>query len=164
MPIVFLVLALLGLVFFAVRLVTDPGSGATDTVGVVASILLGARQATILRSVRTIAAAPRLREVRDASTLKKVLASERAILYKHSTQCSVSSVVINEVLSVAETQTEWELYLLMVIEHRDLSNAVAEQLGVPHASPQVFVLRRGRLLWHASHDGITSQSLSAELA
>ena len=164
MPTVFLVLALLGLVFFGVRLVADLGSWVTDAVGVVASVLLGARQVTVLRPARKVAVSPRLREVRDQPTLKKVLASERAILYKHSTQCPVSDVVINEVLRAAETHPEWELYLLKVIEHRDLSNAVAEQLSVPHASPQVFVLRGGRLLWHSSHYKITSHSLSAQLA
>ena len=107
---------------------------------------------------------PVLREVADNATLDEVLGSARAVLYKHSTRCPVSAVVIDEVLRFAETHPDWKTYVLQVIEHRDLSDAVAERLDVPHASPQAFVLKEGRPLWHASHGSITVQNLSRHLA
>ena len=106
---------------------------------------------------------PTLREVADRATLDEVLGSSRAVLYKHSTRCPVSTVVIDEVFRFAETHPDWKTYVLQVIEHRDLSDAVAERLDVPHASPQVFVLKEGRPMWHASHGSITAQSLRRHL-
>lgn len=164
MPPVFIVLSFLGLVFFGVRLVTDPESWAIDALGIAACLFLGARNLTVMRSDRRIASSPLLHEVLDQATLEEALASERAILYKHSTRCPVSAVAIDDVLRVTGTHPEWRGYLLKVLEHRDLSDSVAEQLGVPHESPQVFVLKQGRILWHTSHGGITVHSLSRQLA
>jgi len=163
MSAVLMVVSFLGLVFFGTRLVTDPESWATDALGFAACLFLGARGLTVKRSDRKIAASPLLHEVLDQATLEEALASERAILYKHSTRCPVSAVVVNDVLQVAGTHPEWTCYLLKVVEHRDLSDSVAEQLAVPHESPQVFVLDQGRLLWHASHGEITADNLVGQL-
>ncbi|MDP6580572.1 MAG: bacillithiol system redox-active protein YtxJ [Vicinamibacterales bacterium] len=149
----------LGAIFFGARLLTDAASWPTYTVGLAACLLLVARNATLTRSNRTIEPTPSLSDIRDPATLEEALGSERAILYKHSTRCPVSSVVIKEVLRFGETHPDWKLYLLKVIEQRGLSNSVAERLGVPHASPQAFVIKQGRCVWHTSHSGITEQGL-----
>ncbi|MBP99739.1 MAG: bacillithiol system redox-active protein YtxJ [Acidobacteria bacterium] len=159
-----LLLSLSGLVFFAVRLVTDPAAWPTSAVGVAACLLFAARNATLFRSNRTIETTPSLSEICDVATLDDALGSERAILYKHSTRCPVSSVVINEVLRFGETHPDWKVYVLKVIERRGLSNTVADRLGVPHASPQAFVIKQGRCVWHTSHSGITEQRLSRHAA
>ena len=83
---------------------------------------------------------------------------------QHSTRCPVSAVVTDEVLRFARTHPDWTIYVLKVIERRDLSDLVTERLGVPHASPQAFVIRHGRCVWHASHYEVTAQSLSRHLA
>ena len=129
---------------------------------VTASILLWARRAAVIRSDQKIATAPTVREVGDVATLDQALGSERAVLYKHSTSCAVSAVIIDEVLRFAETHPDWEVYVLSVIEHRDLSDDVSRRLGVRHESPQAFVVKQGRCVWHASHNEITEQSLSGQ--
>ena len=164
MPAVFLVLSFLGLVFFSVRWLMDPSSWAVNAIGIAACLFLGARHLTTRRSNQRLVSSPVLRDVHDQATLDEAFASERAILYKHSTRCPVSAVVVDDVLRVAGRHPEWRCYLLKVIEHRTLSDAVAEQLKVPHESPQVFVLRKGRLVWHTSHNGITAQNLGRQLA
>ena len=120
--------------------------------------------ALLQQAAPEVESVPVLREVADNATLNEVLGSSRSVLYKHSTRCPVSTVVIDEVFRFAEAHPEWKTYVLKVIEHRDLSDAVAERLGVPHASPQAFVLKEGRPVWHASHGSITAQSLSRHLA
>ena len=160
MPVALILLSLLGTVFFGIRLVTDPAGWPTDVLGVAACLFVGVRNATVIRSNRQITSAPSVREVSDHRTLDEALGSERAILYKHSTSCLVSAVVIDEVRRFAGTHPDWEIYVLKVIERRDLSDTVAERLGVPHESPQAFVIRQGRSVWHTSHYGITAQSLS----
>ena len=105
-----------------------------------------------------------LHEITDETGLGEVLASNQAVLYKHSTRCPVSAIVIDDVLQFAERHPGWPVHIIRVIEHRQLSNAVAEQLGVRHESPQALVLKNGRCLWHASHNGITARRLSQNLS
>ena len=160
MPVALILFSLLGIVFFGVRLVTDPASGLADVLGIAVCLYVCVRNATVIRSNRKIASAPSVREVRDLAMLNEALGSEQAILYKHSTSCPVSAVVIDEVLRFAGTHPDWGIYVLKVIEQRDLSDTVAARLGVPHESPQAFVIRQGRSVWHTSHYGITAQRLS----
>jgi bacillithiol system protein YtxJ len=114
-------------------------------------------------SNRKVATTPALHELHDATALDEALGSERAILYKHSTRCPVSAVVLNEVLRFDEAHPDWTTYLLKVIEQRQLSDTVAERLGVSHESPQVFVIKQGQCVWHTSHHLITSQALSQQV-
>ena len=102
-----------------------------------------------------------LRLITDPETLDDVLRSDRAILYKHSTRCPVSAVVIDEVLRFARAHPDWRVYVLKVIEQRALSNTVAERLGVRHQSPQAFVIRQGHCVWNAAHADITAERLAA---
>ena len=108
-------------------------------------------------------AAP-LRDIADQTTLEQVLNSDRVVLYKHSTRCPVSDWAIDEILRFSGTHSEWPVYVLKVIEHRDLSELVAERFRVQHQSPQVFVINKGHCLWHASHSDITEQALFRETA
>ena len=103
-----------------------------------------------------------LREIDDQNTLDEALAADRAVLYKHSTRCPVSSYVIGEVYQFAETHPDWNIYILKVVERRALSNAVADELGVTHQSPQAFVIRQGACVWHASLSVITAVRLDAQ--
>ena len=105
---------------------------------------------------------PLLREVPDAGALEAVIASPRAVLFKHSTRCEVSAYIIDEVIDFAEANPKWPVYLLRVIEQRPLSNTVTERLGVRHESPQAFVLQQGRVCWHGSHNEVTADTLRRE--
>ena len=105
-----------------------------------------------------------LQEIRDLPALDAALGSERAILYKHSTSCPVSAWVVEEVLQFARTHRDWTVYLLRVIEQRGLSDTAADRLGVGHESPQAFVIKEGRLVWHGSHSSITADSLNQHAA
>lgn len=107
---------------------------------------------------------PPLPTVRDAVTLEAVIGSPRAVLFKHSTRCPVSAYVIDEVTDFARTHPEWPVHVIEVIEQRALSDAAAERLGVRHESPQAFVLERGGVRWHGSHDEITAEALERETA
>lgn len=103
-----------------------------------------------------------LHDIDDRPTLDRALASDRAILYKHSTRCPVSSYVIDEVHQFADTHPDWSIYILKVVERRALSNAVADELGITHQSPQAFVIKQGTCVWHASHSDITAERLDAQ--
>lgn len=76
------------------------------------------------------------------------------LLFKHSTRCSISKAALGR-LQRSWQDGDGEVFLLDLLRHRDVSNAIADRYGVRHASPQVLVVRGGRCLWSASHLAIT---------
>lgn len=74
------------------------------------------------------------------------------LIFKHSTRCSISSI------AKFRLEKEWVFsdhemvpYFLDLIEHRQISNAVAEQFEVHHESPQIILVWKGEVLLDASH-------------
>jgi len=53
---------------------------------------------------------------------------------------------------------------LDLLAHRDVSNEIAQRLGVQHESPQAIVVRNGRTLAVLNHGDIRVAALSALLA
>jgi bacillithiol system protein YtxJ len=115
------------------------------------------------RTPSTPSTRPQLPEIQDQAALDRALGSERAIVYKHSTRCIVSSWSFKEVRSFAENHPDWPVYVLKVIEERRLSDAAAEQLGIRHQSPQAFVIRDGECVWNGSHSEISEDELSRQI-
>ena len=103
---------------------------------------------------------PLVRGIADVQTLEDALGSHRAVLLKHSTTCSISTVALDELMRFAGTHPEWEIYVLKVLEARDLSDTLSQRLGVHHESPQVFVVKDGCAVWHGSHFDITARRLT----
>ena len=81
-------------------------------------------------------------------------------IFKHSTRCGVSSEAAREIERFLDSHTEAPFFRVLVIENRATSNAITEQLGVVHASPQVILIRDGKTAWKASHWEITESSLA----
>lgn len=100
-----------------------------------------------------------LREVRDEKTLEEARAAEVAILYKHSPRCPMSWSAKRQVGRFVEEKPEIPVYIIDVVQHRALSQRVAELLGVKHESPQAILLRFGEVVEHASHGRLTVQLL-----
>jgi bacillithiol system protein YtxJ len=51
------------------------------------------------------------------------------------------------------------VYLVDVDKHRTMSRALAERLGVIHASPQAIILKDGVPAWHRSHFDIEAEAM-----
>jgi bacillithiol system protein YtxJ len=81
---------------------------------------------------------------------------EPVVLFKHSNRCGISSHVL-EMASGVET----EVHVIVVQDHRDLSNQVAAITGYTHQSPQVFVLVDGKPAYHATHYAIDPAAINA---
>jgi monothiol bacilliredoxin len=86
-----------------------------------------------------------------------------AIIFKHSTQCPGSSGACREVESFLKAHPDAPVHLLLVVEDRSVSNFVAERCRVRHESPQLIMLKDGRVLWHDSHEGITQRAIEQHL-
>lgn len=109
---------------------------------------------------------PVIEELASAADLKGLSDDGRPVfILKHSTTCPVSAAAYRAFRQFAEANPDAAVYrLVRVIEQRPLSNELASRFGVKHESPQVLVLRGGRVQWHASHGAITEEALAKALA
>ncbi len=82
------------------------------------------------------------------------------VIFKHSTRCSVSS------MAKRNFETGWEnldehiqAYFLDLLSYRAISNTIADELEVIHASPQIILVKDGKSVFNASHNEIEANDL-----
>lgn len=82
-------------------------------------------------------------------------------IFKHSTACPISAAAYREVANYLQQRgaDDPDVYLVKVIEERPVSNQIADLLQLPHKSPQIILVHDGRVLWSASHYGISSEAM-----
>jgi len=81
------------------------------------------------------------------------------VIFKHSTRCGISRMVMNQFVSAYDVDVNADLYYLDLLSHRDVSNGVGFKFQVMHQSPQLLVIRNGVTVAHASHGGINEVDL-----
>lgn len=86
--------------------------------------------------------------------------SEKPILlFKHSTRCNISAMALNGfVRNWSGTPEEIDIYYLDLLNYREVSNAIAQQTGVIHQSPQVIVLKNNEVVYAATHSSIDARA------
>ncbi len=108
------------------------------------------------------------KSMRSMDDLKKAMElSEHlpVVIFKHSTRCSISSMA----LSRLERAWDFEeneapaMYFLDLIAYREISNQIAQDLGVRHESPQMILLENGRAVYDSSHSAISAEGLREAL-
>lgn len=79
-------------------------------------------------------------------------------VFKHSTACVVSS------LAKSNLEKKWKkhnhdvpIYLLDILQYRNVSNYIEEELEITHQSPQLIILKAGEVVHHASHSAINAR-------
>lgn len=87
--------------------------------------------------------------------IKAVSSEKKVLIFKHSTRCGISSMVLKQFEQKFQPDENSELYFLDLLRHRDISNAIADQFNVAHQSPQLLVIEKGNCTLHASHYKIT---------
>lgn len=83
------------------------------------------------------------------------------VIFKHSTRCSVSSMVLSR-LERADTPETVDFYFLDLLNYRTISNKIAEEFAVFHESPQVLMIKNGACIYDESHMGISMDELSEQ--
>jgi bacillithiol system protein YtxJ len=85
------------------------------------------------------------------------------LLFKHSTTCPVSANGLHEYEAFIEKAKDAGLdyVLVKVIESRPVSNQIAADLNVTHASPQIILVKDGASYWNTSHWSITVEHINA---
>jgi bacillithiol system protein YtxJ len=95
----------------------------------------------------------------DLDQLIEQSKSHPVLIFKHSTQCSVSDAAYDEFLKFTADAAEVPCGVVLVVENRDISDDIAARFGVRHQSPQAIVIEEGRPKWNASHWSITADAL-----
>jgi bacillithiol system protein YtxJ len=81
------------------------------------------------------------------------------LLFKHSTRCSISIMALSGFQrNWSGSEEEIDIYYLDLLNHRDVSNAMAQETGVVHQSPQVIVLKNKEVVYTATHSSIDARS------
>ncbi len=98
-----------------------------------------------------------LNEIIDVSTTKPVL------IFKHSTRCSVSRMVLKQFENEFNLQEKVTPYFLDLLLHRDISNEIATRFEVTHQSPQLILIQNGKSIYDVSHSDIQIDDLKSKL-
>lgn len=98
----------------------------------------------------------------DSLTLKNGV--KAVLFFKHSPRCIISIRALSRFEEVwAKTQHNIPLYLINVLENRNVSNWLADKYRVTHESPQVLLVKNGICIHHNSHTAVDAEEISTYL-
>ncbi|MEZ4853697.1 bacillithiol system redox-active protein YtxJ [Flavobacterium sp.] len=100
-----------------------------------------------------LASLQQLDEIIEQSTSKAI------VIFKHSTRCGVSRMVLNQFEKEYLSEDKVDLYFLDLLNHRDISNEIANRFEVVHQSPQLLLIKNGVVVYDASHNDINAMEL-----
>ena len=86
--------------------------------------------------------------------------SRPQVIFKHSTRCSVSSMVLNR-LERDDQPSSMDFYLLDLLSYRSISNDIAERFHVHHESPQIIIIKNGEAIFDESHLAIQMDEIAS---
>ena len=91
-----------------------------------------------------------LRDLPDLDAALIRAAEEPIVIFKHSPTCGVSAQASEEIDELLERAAlPLPLYVVSVRAQREVSEAITKRFGIRHESPQVLLVHRGAVLWHA---------------
>ena len=101
-----------------------------------------------------------LRSVAELENIEKESFKEPIAIFKHSTRCGISSMVIQRFEnSFDETLKDFKVYYLDLLNYREVSNEVGYKFQVLHQSPQLLIIKNGEAVAYASHYDIATINL-----
>ncbi|REH48789.1 bacillithiol system protein YtxJ [Tenacibaculum gallaicum] len=101
-----------------------------------------------------------LTSLEQIKEIKELSKKEPVAIFKHSTRCGISSMVIKRfVNSFDEELKDFKVYYLDLLSYREISNEIGHTFQVLHQSPQLLVVKNGEVISHASHYDIARINL-----
>ena len=100
-------------------------------------------------------------DIESVPALDEFLATatgETAVLFKHSNTCGVSARAHAEM-----SRLDGPVGLITVQRARAVSDEVEKRWELTHETPQVLLVRDGRLVWDASHFKIRATDVEAAI-
>jgi monothiol bacilliredoxin len=96
--------------------------------------------------------------ITDSKSLEELLTQSKerpVVLFKHSTTCPISASAYAEM-----ARFDGEVALVDVQRARELSREIENKTGVAHESPQVIILRNGKVVWNDSHWNVKAEAVA----
>lgn len=88
------------------------------------------------------------------------LSNEKPVLiFKHSTRCSISRFALKQFENEFDMQDQIAAYFLDLLEFRSISNEIASRFGIIHQSPQLLLIKEGKVVCATSHSDIQADVL-----
>ncbi len=100
-----------------------------------------------------------LNSINQLDEITNLSKENTVLIFKHSTRCSVSRMVLKQFENEFVLQDEIVTYFLNLLEYRDISNEIATRFNVVHQSPQMIVIKDGLTIYNASHESIDANDL-----
>ncbi|NRD21182.1 bacillithiol system redox-active protein YtxJ [Winogradskyella eckloniae] len=102
-----------------------------------------------------------LTAISQLETIVKRSQAKTQLIFKHSTRCGISSMVMKQFVSAYDLDQNADLYYLDLLSYRDVSDEVGYKFQVMHQSPQLLVIKNGEVVVHASHGSINDIELAS---
>lgn len=100
-----------------------------------------------------------IQQIRTTDELEQYISQPgKKLLFKHSTTCPISAKAHEEFQAYSQ-HSDTPAAIVHVIEDRPVSNRIAEDFGIKHESPQIFLLEDGEVRWNTSHWKITQNAI-----
>jgi len=98
-----------------------------------------------------------LTEISQLEQIIELSNTKLIVLFKNSTRCGISSRVLSQFEKATDSSLEnVAFYYLDLLKYRNISNEIATTFNVYHQSPQVLLLKNGKVVAHNSHYNIIS--------
>jgi bacillithiol system protein YtxJ len=100
-------------------------------------------------------------EISNREALDQFLTSagnSTAVLFKHSNTCGISARAYSEM-----SRLDHPVGLVVVQHARALSDEIEKRWDVPHETPQVLIIREGKVVWDTSHFEVKAEAVNTAL-
>jgi bacillithiol system protein YtxJ len=102
----------------------------------------------------------------DVAQLNEIIVASKTkpiIIFKHSTRCSISRMVLKQFENEFDLQENVTPYYLDLLNFRDISNGIAIKFNVIHQSPQILLIKDGVCTYSITHENINADSLKEKV-
>lgn len=94
----------------------------------------------------------------DINTISEQSSIAPQVIFKHSTRCSISTMAKARLERSAQPENI-SFHYLDLLQHRDISNLIAEKFSVYHESPQILLIKNGECVYDESHNAIAMEEI-----
>ncbi len=81
------------------------------------------------------------------------------LIFKHSTRCIISKMALKQFEKEYDFADQMDLYLLDLLQNRDISNQIATNYDIQHQSPQLILIQNSKAIYNVSHENIEASTL-----
>ncbi|MCW3115718.1 MAG: bacillithiol system protein YtxJ [Segetibacter sp.] len=91
-------------------------------------------------------------------------ANGASIIFKHNTTCPISKSVKQKLEQESDVlPKDAPFYILDLLEHRDISDSIADKFNVEHESPQLLLIKDGKCVYNQSLYNISAEETARAL-